>query len=40
MSAERMRAEMIRMLSATAMMSVGAGLAIASVLLVLAALLD
>jgi len=40
MSAERMRAEMIRMVSATAVMAVGAGLAIASILLVLAALIE
>jgi hypothetical protein len=40
MSAERMRAEMIRMLSTTAVLAVGAGLALASVLIVVAALMD
>jgi|RhiMetdeSRZDD1v2_1073273.scaffolds.fasta_scaffold4623187_1 hypothetical protein len=40
MSAEQMKAEMIRTLSATAAMSVGAGLAIASILLGLLALVQ
>ena len=40
MSAQQMKAEMIRTLSATAAMAVGAGLAIATVLLGLLALVQ
>jgi hypothetical protein len=40
MSAQEMRAEMLRMLSATAAMAVGASLAIATVIVAVAALLQ